>query len=83
MTYGTRYSSGIADAVAPHCVQVKFIHSGWAGDQSDNVEEFRRLLPWADGVVLMHLMRTNFGRNIRRLCGSTPWRGVEGGAKLQ
>lgn len=76
-----RVAQSIVEEMETHRVHVSFIHSGFAGDQSDNVEEFKRRLPRADGVVLMHLMRTNFGRTVRRLCGSTPWRGCGGTGK--
>ncbi|MES2177647.1 MAG: hypothetical protein V4550_07250 [Gemmatimonadota bacterium] len=58
-------------------VSVEFLHSGWTGNWSVHVEQFERLVARADGVVMLQLMRTMFGRSVRARC-HVPWRGCRG-----
>ena len=55
-------------------IEVRFLHSGWTSNWDVHLETFKRELPTVDGVMLLQHMRTEFGRSVRRLCGSTPWR---------
>ena len=59
-------------------VTVDFMHTGWSSNWGEKVEEFKRRVAPADGVVLIYLMRTEFGRAIRKLMKETPWRGCGG-----
>jgi hypothetical protein len=61
-----------------HGLRVSFLHTGWSSNWGDKVEEFERRLPTADAVVFSRYMRTEFGRQARKRCGSTPWRGCGG-----
>ena len=58
-------------------VTIEFLHTGWSGNWSAHVEQFERETAIADGVVLLQLMRTMFGRSIRARC-HLPWRGCRG-----
>lgn len=67
-----RHDERIAEELLPMGIEVRFLHSGWSGNQSANIDEFKRLLPSVDGCVIMRLVRTNYGRTVRRLC-TKPW----------
>ena len=60
---------------------VEFLHSGWSSNWGDKVDEFQRRLACQDGVVLIYLMRTEFGRAVRKRMGSIPWRACTGKGK--
>lgn len=64
-------------ATAPW-VTVEFMHTGWSSNWGDKVDEFERRVVKADGVVLIYLMRTEFGRSIRKRMNGRPWRGCGG-----
>lgn len=57
---------------------VEFMHTGWSSNWGDKVEEFDRRKVRADAVVLIYLMRTEFGRAIRKRMGGRQWRGCTG-----
>jgi tetratricopeptide (TPR) repeat protein len=59
-------------------VTVEFMHTGWSSNWGEKVEEFKRRVVRADGVVLIYLMRTEFGRSIRKHMNNRPWRGCGG-----
>jgi hypothetical protein len=51
-----------------------FLLPGWTSNWNDWLEKFKNHLPDADAVVLNSLVRTQFGRHVRRLCDEeTPW----------
>ncbi len=58
-------------------VDVEFLHSGWSGNWARYADEFARRVKNADGVVMLSLMRTMFGRTVRQQC-PVPWRGCRG-----
>lgn len=58
---------------APH-VEVTFIFSGWDSNWRPHLEKVQAILHEHDALVLMRFMRTNLGREIRRLCGKKQWR---------
>ncbi len=58
---------------APH-VDVTFIFTGWSGNWQLHLEKVQSELHKHDALVLMRFMRTNLGREIRRLCGKKQWR---------
>lgn len=64
-------------ATAPH-VTIDFMHTGWSSNWGEKVDEFKRRLPNADAVVLIYLMRTEFGRSVRKCMNGVPWRGCGG-----
>ncbi|MFN8669081.1 MAG: hypothetical protein U0164_18000 [Gemmatimonadaceae bacterium] len=57
---------------------VEFMHTGWSSNWGDKVDEFERRVVRADAVVLIYLMRTEFGRSIRKRMNGRPWRGCGG-----
>ena len=57
---------------APH-VEVTFIHPGWSGNWSKELDRVRAELPKHDALVLTRFMRTQLGRRIRKGC-DRPWR---------
>lgn len=59
-------------------VTLDFMHTGWSSNWGEKVAEFERRVVRADGVVLIYLMRTEFGRSIRRKMNGRPWRGCGG-----
>jgi len=59
-------------------VTVAFMHTGWSSNWGDKVTEFERRVVKADAVVLIYLMRTEFGRSIRKKMNGRPWRGCGG-----
>jgi hypothetical protein len=58
-------------------VEVDFLHSGWSGNWKPHADDFDRRVQKADGVVMLSLMRTMFGRTVRQSC-PVPWRGCRG-----
>lgn len=57
---------------------VDFMHTGWSSNWGEKVEEFTRRVVRADAVVLIYLMRTEFGRAVRKKMNGRPWRGCGG-----
>lgn len=63
-------------------IDLRFIYSGWTSNWKDYVDEFKRMRASLDGVVVLQLVRTEFGRSIRKLCDGKPQIGTWGrGAK--
>jgi hypothetical protein len=55
-------------------VVVEFEHPGWGSNWAPVCDLIERRLGTYDGVVLSHLVRTNMGRRLRKMCGeSPPW----------
>ncbi len=55
-------------------LEVVFIFPGFTSNWHVYVDEVRRLLPTVDALVLSFLVRTQFGRHVRAMCGeSCPW----------
>lgn len=53
---------------------VEFFFPGWSSNWNKPLEQILRRLDDADAVVLNSLVRTQFGRNLRKKCdGQTPW----------
>lgn len=60
-------------------IDVDFFRTGWSSNWGDSVREVEhRLERGVDAVVLMQFMRTGFGRTVRRIVGSIPWRPCTG-----
>jgi hypothetical protein len=55
-------------------LDLKTIFPGWGSNWIVHLDHVRALLPSVDAVVLNRLVRTQFGRGVRRHCNSeTPW----------
>ena len=53
---------------------VEFIYTGWTYNFTGFVDSVRSKIPVFDGLVLSSMVRTNFGRNIRKICNDDcPW----------
>jgi tetratricopeptide (TPR) repeat protein len=61
-------------------VRVRFVHPGWSSNWRPKLDECMSLLEWADAVVIMPLIRTEFGRRLRKAI-KVPWRGCAGHGK--
>jgi tetratricopeptide (TPR) repeat protein len=57
---------------APH-IEISFLRTGWTSNWNRHVDEFKRRHEQVDAVVFMRFMRTEFGRQVRRIC-EVPWR---------
>ena len=71
----SKKNRAVADKVrqrTPH-VEVTFIHPGWSGNWSQDLDRVRAKLPTHDALVLTRFMRTQLGRRIRKHC-DRPWR---------
>lgn len=64
-----------------HGLRVSFLHTGWSSNWGDKVAELERRIPAIDAIVFSRFMRTEFGRQARKRCGATPWRGCGGSGK--
>lgn len=55
-------------------LELKAIFPGWGSNWIVYLEKVRAMLPGADAVVLNNLVRTQFGRAVRKQCNSdVPW----------
>ncbi len=55
-------------------LELETIFPGWGSNWIVHLEQVRGMLPSVDAVVLNRLVRTQFGRAVRRHCNSeTPW----------
>jgi hypothetical protein len=55
-------------------LDLRTIFPGWGSNWIVHLDQVRALLPTVDAVVLNRLVRTQFGRAVRRNCSSeTPW----------
>lgn len=56
-------------------LQVKFTYPGWGSNWAEKLEQAGRDIERIDALVLMPLVRTTFGRRLRRLVGEKhrPW----------
>jgi hypothetical protein len=55
-------------------LSVEFIYTGWTYNFTGFVDSVRSKIPVFDGIVLSSMVRTNFGRNIRKICNEDcPW----------
>ena len=73
-----QYDAAVVAAIAERygeSVKVEFIHPGWGSNWARVAERVEASYLQADAVVLMPLVRTNFGRRIRRTSGEAglPW----------
>jgi hypothetical protein len=50
-------------------VELNFVYPGWRSNWSPTIDRIMNLIQERDVVVLMPLVRTNFGRTLRRLIG--------------
>ncbi len=55
-------------------VEVTFVYSGWSGNWKQYLDKVHAQLPKHDAVVVLQLMRTELGRQVRKACGKKPWR---------
>jgi hypothetical protein len=58
-------------------LEVEFLHSGWTSNWDRHLEDFKRRAQRMDALVLLKLMRTEFGRAVRREW-TKAWRGCGG-----
>ena len=64
-------------------LEVVFIFPGFTSNWHVYVDDVKRLLPTVDAVVLSFLVRTQFGRHVRAMCGeSCPWFPCTGRGRL-
>jgi len=55
-------------------VEVEFEHPGWGSNWAPLCDRIESRLSSYDAIVLSHLVRTNMGRRMRKMCGeATPW----------
>ncbi len=55
-------------------VEVHFYFPGWGAEWAGLMNELRTRIPEVDAVVLSFLVRTNFGRHVRKICDNhSPW----------
>jgi hypothetical protein len=56
-------------------VEVRYFHPGWGSNWSNKADQIESHFADSDALVLMPLVRTNFGRRIRKNSGlqNTPW----------
>jgi hypothetical protein len=57
-------------------IDADFYYPGWDSNWNLHLERVVRLLPTVQVVVMNSLVRTQFGRNLRKECGSNgnpPW----------
>lgn len=63
-------------------IQPRFYFPGWNSSWNVDLDSVKRLIYWADVVVVNRLVRTQLGQSIRKLCGSEhPWVGCGGRGK--
>lgn len=81
---GNEVQAQYDDAIRAHFresapwVTVDFMHTGWSSNWGEKVDDFSRRVVRADAVVLIYLMRTEFGRAVRKKMNGRPWRGCGG-----
>lgn len=71
-----QYEQPIKLSLGRNCpgVDASFMFPGWTSNWITYVDEFKRMLPRTDVVVLNSLVRTQFGRHVRALCNAQcPW----------
>jgi hypothetical protein len=71
-----RYDEQVRQAIVEDFsgVVVEFKHPGWGSNWAPVCDLIEQRLGSYDGVVLSHLVRTNMGRRLRKMCGeSPPW----------
>ena len=61
------------EALAPK-VEMTFVYSGWSGNWKQYLDRVHSELPRHDAVVVMRLMRTELGKQVRKACGKKLWR---------
>ena len=55
-------------------VEMTFVYSGWSGNWKQYLDRVHAELPKHDAVVVLRLIRTELGKQVRKACGKTPWR---------
>ena len=71
-----KHDRTVTKEIAAKCpvVKVEFIHPGWGTNWAPVADKIEDNLSEYDGLVLSHLVRTNMGRRLRKMCTSdTPW----------
>lgn len=72
-----KIAQGVEEAVRRRwpAVSVRFEHPAWSSNWAKQFESLRNPIAGADAVVLMPLVRTQFGRAVRKACGEAqiPW----------
>jgi tetratricopeptide (TPR) repeat protein len=55
-------------------LQIEFYHPGWSSNWNRSLDDVKRLIPEAEAILLSPLVRTQFGRNLRKFCNAShPW----------
>lgn len=55
-------------------LKVEFYHPGWSSNWNRSLDDVKRLIPEAEAILLSPLVRTQFGRNLRKFCNAAhPW----------
>jgi hypothetical protein len=69
-----RYDKQIKEEIASFFsgVTVDFEHPGWGSNWAPVCDLIQSRLSSYDAIVLSHLVRTNMGRRIRKMCGEAP-----------
>lgn len=77
-----RYDREITEelAISHPKISVEFRHPGWSGNWGGTLEEVLRTAENYDGIVISRLVRTEFGRQLRKGV-QIPWRGCGGMGK--
>lgn len=79
-----QYEKGIREELAAHWpgLTLSFYFPGWTSNWIKELERARPAIDASQGVVLNKLVRTNFGRHVRRICdGEKAWTPCTGRGK--
>lgn len=82
---GDELESSYDDAIRKWCkewnasLEIHFRHTNWSSNHGDQLENMRNMIERSDAVVVMRRIRTNLGRNVRRI--SKLWVGCAGESK--
>ena len=71
-----RHDAAVIDALAAKypSITVQFEHPGWGSNWAPVCDQIEAHLRDYDALVLSHLVRTNMGRRVRKMCDAeTPW----------
>jgi len=60
-------------------VDVRFYHTNWSSNHGDQLSDMKPQLDKSDAVVILRLIRTNLGRNLRKYC--PVWIGCSGDSR--
>jgi hypothetical protein len=54
-------------------LKVEFYYPGWDSNWNVHLDKVRPKIFQSDAIVLSRMVRTQFGRHVRRTCSVTPW----------